>query len=327
MVAVSLTSTPPDEESVEFGDLTLLRQLGHGAYFEVLLVEDPAGRRFALKRPLPGPRRPELLRLLADEGRVAARLVHPNIPRLVAAFAEPGALVFELLDGTTLDELLDAPAKPPPPAASSLPAPLPNTASPGLGDAAFLVLAVLDALGYVHDLPGNVVHRDVGPHNIVVTRSGDPALIDFGIAVDDDRERWTATGALRGTLGYLSPEAIRGDVVDHRADLFAVAALFYRLVVGRAPFAGRGPRPILNAVARGAFHPVDDPALQAFFTRGLAADPARRFASAADVVRAVHDVLAARRTPVDPAAARRTWARLVAPHLGPRATDRGPTLS
>ena len=294
---------------MKLDDLTPLRQLGHGSFFEVLLVEDRAGRRYALKRPLPGPRHAELRRLLADEGRVGAQLLHPHIPRLVAAFPDDGALVFELLDGVTLDELLT------------------DGAAVDLADAAFVVLAVLDALGYVHGLPGHIVHRDVGPHNIVVTRSGDAALIDFGIAVDDDRERWTAAGALRGTLGYLSPEAIRGDAIDHRADLFAVVALFYRLVVGRSPFAGRGPRPILNAVARGAFGAVDDPALQGLFARGLAPHPGARFGDAAGVVAAVQGVLAAHRRAVDAPAARRSWARAVAPRLVGAGGDRGPTLT
>jgi serine/threonine-protein kinase len=300
------TTTTP---SVTLEELTPLRQLGHGSFFEVMLVEDARGRRFALKRPLPSPRPEPLLRLLADEGRVCAQLHHPHIPRLIAAFPTEGALVFELLDGTTLDEIVGEGAAVP------------------VADAAFVVLVVLDALGYVHALDDHIVHRDIGPHNVMVTRSGDIAVIDFGIAVDDDRERWTATGALRGTLGYLSPEAVRGDVVDARADLFAATALFYRLVVGRPPFTGRGPRPILNAVARGAFTAVDDAGLHAFFARGLHPDPAQRFRDADDAAHAVRALVAAHGARVDAPAARRAWAARVAPRLSSSLTGRGPTLT
>ena len=297
-------------------NLVPLRQLGHGTLCEVLLVEDSAGRRYALKRPLPDRRTPGVLRLLADEGRVAAQLAHPNIPRLVRAFDD--ALLFELLDGVTLDEVL------------------PKKTTVSGGEAAFLVGQVLDALAYVHSLPTAIIHRDVGPHNIVVTRSGDPALIDFGIAVDGERERWTATGALRGTLGYLSPEAVRGEAIDARADVFAVAALLYRLLLGRRPFVGRGARAILQAVAGGRFAAVDDPRLQGLFERGLAADPRRRFQSAQELANAVAAIvgLGAERsaasdidTDVTDDTARRSWAARVAPLLPSSLQTRGLTLS
>src|SRR6185437_4335129 len=170
-------------------------------------------------------------------------------------------------------------------------------------------------------------HRDVGPHNVVVTRSGDVALIDFGIAMDDDRERWTAAGAVRGTLGYLSPEAVRGEPVDARADLFAAGALFYRLVTGASPFKGKGPRQILNAVATGAFvraADVDDTfaKFDPFFAKSLAANVADRFDDAAEMRLALASIVEFNRD-----RERNALALVVKPHLGAVDDVRGPTLT
>lgn len=275
-----------------------LRQLGHGSFFEVLLVEDDDGHRFALKRALPDHRNhPGVRRLLHDEGRVTALFTHPHIPRLLAAFDD--ALVFEVIDGVTLDALL------------------PKKAALPVDDAVFVVRQLLSALAHAHG--HGVVHRDVSPHNLMITRSGDAALIDFGIAVDDDRDRWTATGALRGTLGYLSPEAVRGETVDARADVFAATAVFYRLVEGRAAFAGRGARGILDAVAHGRFSAVDDAVRAAVYARGFAAHAEDRFD--VDGLDAAVVALA----DVDEAAARRRFAARVAPLLQPLSDDRGAT--
>ncbi len=294
--------------AVDVDALVLVRGLGRGTLCEVLLVEDAAGRRYAMKRALAEHRaNAGVLRLLRDEARVAGQLAHSAIPRLCAVAesdVDGVVMVFELLDGATLDEVL------------------PKKATLSSNAALFVVDTLLDALGYVHGLA--VVHRDVGPHNVVVTRSGDVALIDFGIAVDDDRERWTAAGALRGTLGYLAPEAVRGEPVDARADLFAAGALLYRLAAGQGAFRGKGPRRVLDAVARGAFAPAAEldaalAPLDAVFSRALTADPERRFADAREMRRALPRF--------DPASARRELAEKVAPLLAPPSSLRGPTLS
>lgn len=259
--------------------LVPVRQLGQGTTAEVLLVEwtDSGGhlRRGALKQPLlhHGHDAEGVARLLRDEADLAARLVHPQVPRLLACRFDPPALLFEHIDGVGLDALV---------AVEQL----------ALTTAAHVVASLLDVLAAVHALPEHVVHRDVDAHNVMIARTGDVVLIDFGTAVDDRRDRWTAVGGVRGSLAALSPEALRGDPVDARADLFAVGVLACRLWSGRDPFASRSPRERLERVAAGAPTLTHIPAtLHAWCRCALAEVPSRRFASASDMCAALTAVL------------------------------------
>ena len=291
---------------VDVGALVPVRQLGRGALSEVLLVEDAGGQRYALKRALAQYRRdPRVLRLLREEARVCGALAHPNIPRLIAfaeesAAGEGCALVFEFVDGLTLDAAV--PAK--------------------------QAVAAAEALFVADTLLAAVIHRDIGPHNVMVARSGDPALIDFGIAKDEGRERMTATGAVRGAAGYLSPEAVRAEPLDARADLFSLGALLYRLLTGTGPFRGRGPRQVLEAIASGTFAAASSIAaplapFDAFFARALAARPEHRFTDAAAMRAELGRVVDG--THADASAVRRAWASRVM-QLRPAGEDaRGPT--
>ena len=202
---------------------------------------------------------------------------------------------------------------------------LPKRTAVPLQESAWLV----DALQMVHALPRvGLIDRDIRPHNCMVTRSGDLALIDFGIAKDHAREKLAATGAIRGALGYLSPEAVRGELLDCRADLFSVGALFYRLVCGVSPFVGRGPRQTLAAVVSGTFarpsatRPELLP-LDAFFWRALAPGLPERLRSAMQMREALHTSVGA----LDVDTTRAKWAARVQPLLSPAETTRGPTRS
>ncbi len=298
---------------IDFDALVPVRQLGFGTTCEVMLVEVPGRGTAALKRALANRRADPLVqKLLVEEGRVAALLVHPSIPRLLARgeTAKDGAvLLFEHVDGATLDDAL------------------PKKAKLDVDTACFVVDAVLDALGCAHDLivlgrPVPIVHRDVGPHNVVVARSGDAVLIDFGVAVAADRERWTAGGALRGALSYIAPEAADGadgpSDVDGRADLFAAGVLLHRLLTGRSPFAGKGPMQVLEAARAGAFsrpslHVVEAAPLDEVVAGALAPDRGVRWGSAAAMRTAI-----AAAVPMDDRRRRQARARaasLVAPLL------------
>ncbi|HEV7393753.1 MAG TPA: serine/threonine-protein kinase, partial [Burkholderiales bacterium] len=84
-------------------------------------------------------------------------------------------------------------------------------------------------------IPAGIVHRDVTPHNVLVSGEGEIKLADFGIARAFDREPWTRSGLIKGKTGFFSPEQLRGDVLDVRSDLFAVGVILYELLIGHRP--------------------------------------------------------------------------------------------
>jgi serine/threonine protein kinase len=84
-------------------------------------------------------------------------------------------------------------------------------------------------------VPEGIVHRDVSPHNVLLSREGEVKLADFGIARAFDREQWTRAGLVKGKTGFFSPEQLRGEVLDVRSDLFAVGVILYELLLGQRP--------------------------------------------------------------------------------------------
>ena len=149
-----------------------------------------------------------------------------------------------------------------------------------------VVTQLAAALGAAHAV--GIIHRDLKPENIMYdAASGVVKLLDFGIARDadlPDEERLTRTGFFVGTLDYVAPEALSGDLVDERADIYGLASITYYLLTGRHPFTARRPRELfqqlltappvpLNEAASGLRFP---PALETAVMRGLQRDPAAR---------------------------------------------------
>jgi serine/threonine protein kinase len=216
----------------------------------------------------------EFRSMFLDEARLAARLNHPNVVQTyeVGEDGDRHVIVMEFLEGQPLSR-----------ARKVLP--------PAL--VYFALSNVLTGLEHAHELldfhgnPLRVVHRDVSPHNIFVTYSGEVKLCDFGIAKAADSSAVTATGDLKGKLSYMAPEQARGDEVDARADLFAVGVVLWETATGRRLWQNLQDVQILAQLLAGSIpsprsvDPKIDERLDAICMRALAYDKNNRYPNAA----------------------------------------------
>jgi beta-lactam-binding protein with PASTA domain len=253
------------------------KPLGAGGMAEVWCAEDEVlGRRVAVK--LMGGRfaeDPEFHERFRREAQAAAGLTHPNIVAIFDRSEWDGTpyIAMELVDGKTLKELVTERG------------PLPPDVAIGLTE------QVLQALGYAHRR--GIVHRDIKPQNVIVDRDGRAKVADFGIARAGDTSQMTQTGAIVGTMQYLSPEQAEGFPVDRRADLYSAGVVLYELMTGQVPFDGEAPIAIAikhineRPVPPGQLEPGIPPAVEAVVMRALEKDPARRFQSAEEFIAAL----------------------------------------
>lgn len=216
------------------GQYELIHHVATGGMAEVWVGkhdEDPKGRSYAIKRILPHlAREDKFVEMFLDEARIASQLDHPNIVRIDELGEYDGEyfIAMEYIEGADLAEVLDL--------AERLEFDIP------IGVAIQIAIEVLDALGYAHDFSEgekqlNIVHRDVSPHNILVSHQGEVRLVDFGVAKAVERHSKTETGFVKGKLSYMSPEQIRQDpIVDRRSDVFAVGVVLYELLTKDTPF-------------------------------------------------------------------------------------------
>jgi serine/threonine-protein kinase len=246
------------------GRYEIERPLGHGAMATVDLARDvELGRSVALKRLAENLSRDEELRArFLREGRLAARLAHPNVVRIfdVGEDEERPFIAMEYVDGETLAELVRRRG------------PLPAHEVAELG------IQICRALAAAHD--AGLVHRDVKPQNLLLGSNRLLKLGDFGIAFGLGGTRLTMAGTVLGTAAYLAPEQARGEEVTAAADVYGVGAVLYELLTGRPP---RTPTSLADltdstTIAAPAGAP---PALARIVMRCLAADPAARPPSAA----------------------------------------------
>jgi serine/threonine-protein kinase len=238
-VAASMAEGDQDRDGETISHYRIDRFLGAGGMGEVYKAWDTAlGRPAAIKLLHPG-MDSQVRSRLVREARTSARLEHPAI----AAFYESGTvdgrefLAMEFVEGETLRSRLQR---------GALPA----------ADAVSMVAAMLEAL--VHSHAAGVVHRDIKPENIMLAKSRAVKLLDFGIAKDvtdpdevhEEAEtrtvvtgtKLTSQGMMVGTLGYMSPEQMRGEPVNERTDVFAMGAVLYESLTGEAAFPGESAR-------------------------------------------------------------------------------------
>jgi len=202
------------------GDYIVLGHLGSGAFGDVYRVEHSLTKRVEAMKVLPGPIAADRAERILREAKMQARLNHPNITALHNAFWWKGglALVMELVEGEPLREQL---------AHQGIP----------IEKAIHYARQTLFALDHAHR--HGVIHRDVSPANILITKGDRVKLTDFGLAKDPADRRITRAGSIQGSIYYSSPEQIRAaDDMDQRADLYSFGVVLYEILTATKPFDG-----------------------------------------------------------------------------------------
>jgi hypothetical protein len=314
----TLVLTLPVERTVD-GKYRLERVLGTGGMGAVYEASDVRlGRRVALKILLARNfGNAAALRRFEREAHAAARLRHPNIVTVhdYGALGSEGAyLVMELLRGTTLRAEIDREGALPPAAAAEL------------------FDQILEGVEAAH--AAGVIHRDLKPDNVLVTRDRQgrriAKILDFGLAKlsfgePPDPKSLTVPGTVLGTLKYMSPEQLSGEPTDERTDIFSVGVLVAEALTGRHPFVAPTTASVVTGILQEPFRLQGEETgvrdLDRVLQRCLAKNRADRFASVAEARREL--VPAIRACPPFPGVARRTWDRETAVDEASRRTEGG----
>jgi serine/threonine-protein kinase len=269
------------------GKYRVVAELGHGGMADVYL---------AVRRGPAGFSKLEVVKLLRaeladqddyrtmflEEARIAARLSHPNIVQTHDVGEDAGRyyMAMEYLEGAALDRLQRRAMKD----GGGIPEHIHLT----------MICEMLRGLHHAHELldeggmPLSIVHRDVSPHNLIVTYDGQVKLLDFGIAKTADSILQTRTGVLKGKITYMAPEQARAEVVDRRADLFAVGIMVWEAAAHARFWEGLTEIQVLHRISTGEFRDTQlraralPPEVLAICQRALGPRESR-YATAADM--------------------------------------------
>jgi serine/threonine-protein kinase len=268
------------------GKYMLHERIGSGGMAEVYRATySPEGgfeKQVALKRILPSyADDAEFVSLFRREAELCSTLHHPNIVQVfdLGRHGNTYFLAMEYVDGLPLSTVLRALGW------QGLP----------LGAVTFLGAELAAALDYLHRRTGrageplHLIHRDVNPPNVLVSRIGEVKLSDFGIARDAARAQLTVAGSIRGKLGYMAPEQVYGQHIDGRMDLFALGLTLHEALTGRRLLVGQDETELMRAAAEqelvppSRLRPDVPPELDAVVMGLLERDVNRRTATGAEV--------------------------------------------
>ena len=260
----------------------IVAPLGAGGMGEVYRARDVALKRDVAIKVLPEywSRDPERLRRFELEAQAAATLNHPNVVSIFHVGRYDGSpyIVTELLQGETLRERL-------------------RHGSTPLREVLETGSSIAQGLAAAH--AAGVVHRDLKPENVFLTKDGRVKILDFGLAKFDPVasesgstvtvQQVTNPGQVLGTVGYMSPEQVRGQPADTRSDIFALGVILYEMVTGRAAFRKDTSAETMAAIMKEDPPPISQyssttpPGLQRVIARCLTKNPEQRFQHASDV--------------------------------------------
>jgi serine/threonine protein kinase len=284
MSPVSYPPFVPSTDPVQFGRYLLDAKLAVGGMGEVFLarMKGPAGfeKTVVIKRVLPHlAQSPEFVRRFLDEGQLVAQLNHGNIVQVLDMGEENGQyfLTMEYVDGVDIRAVLRILN------ADEARMPLPI--------ALHIMAEVAKGLAHAHSRNGSdgaslgIIHRDVSPSNVMISRDGEVKLLDFGIAKAEGRMVNSVSGSLHGKFLYMSPEQAAGRPLDKRSDLFSLGSLAYEMISGARPFKGSTEIETLELIRKGSFRPLSElrddlpePA-EAIINKCMATDPDTRYST------------------------------------------------
>jgi serine/threonine protein kinase len=274
----------------------VLEKIAAGGMAEVFRAESAGLEGFkkivAIKRVLPHlSEKKQFIGMFLDEARVSAQLSHSNCVQVfdIGVGDNTYFIVMEYVDGSDLKGLIEHRKK--------LNQPFP------IEEACLVCVRICEGLAYAHGLVDakgeslHIVHRDMSPPNVLITRYGEVKIVDFGLAKANSQLERSEPGIIKGKFSYLSPEAAQGLPVDGRTDIFAVGIILWELLAGRRLFMGETDLETVRMVQSARvpsirqFNAKVSKDLEEVMMRALAGDPARRYQSARDFGRDLNQIL------------------------------------
>lgn len=274
--------------SIQLGRYKVIEALGQGGMGVVYRAEDPLlERAVAIKVIHPNRMTPEAKERFFREARAVARLDSHHIVKVWDLGIQPDGnkelhyIVMEFVRGQTLARYIEGQGPP-------------NRLA--LRDRLGYFSQLLDAIYYAHQQ--GVVHRDLKPENVMITPEGRVKIMDFGLAVLDDKHSQTRDNQIMGTLAYFAPEQAKGTKgVDLRADIYALGVILFEIATGTLPFMGENPLEFIHKVLHepppglAEINPEVPWGLEKMALRALRKDPAERFASVLEMARELEELL------------------------------------
>jgi len=274
----------------------VLEKIASGGMAEVFRAESAGLEGFkktvAIKRVLPHlSEKKQFMGMFLDEARLSAHLSHSNCVQVfdIGVGDNTYFIVMEFVDGADLKGVIEHRKR--------LNQPFP------IEEACLICVRICEGLSYAHELIDqkgqslHIVHRDMSPPNVLITRHGEVKIVDFGLAKANSQLEHSEPGIIKGKFSYLSPEAAQGQPVDARTDIFAVGIILWELLAGRKLFFGETDLETVRLVQAAKVPPIRSlnprvsPGLETVLARALSADPAQRYQSARDLGRDLNKIL------------------------------------